>query len=110
MKIELFNRLYFKALEYNGTEMYIAERGWQEWMEDYAGENDEITGENIVDALTRVHFLAHMTLKEMREETGLSQRKFGAAYSIPARTVENWEMGVNAPPPYVKMLIAYTLL
>lgn len=44
-------------------------------------------------------------VKKLRERTGFSQANFAERYGIPKRTIENWESGVNAPPPYVlKML------
>lgn len=32
-----------------------------------------------------------MTIKEIRNRSGLSQAAFGDKYSIPKRTIENWE-------------------
>lgn len=34
-----------------------------------------------------------MTVKELREMTGLSQKAFGKKYHIPKRTLEDWEGG-----------------
>lgn len=34
-----------------------------------------------------------MTIKELREVTGLTQQKFAEKYHIPKRTLENWESG-----------------
>ena len=48
-----------------------------------------------------------MTIREIRESTGLSQQKFGDALGVPLRSVQNWEGGQNAPPPYPVELIAY---
>ena len=36
-----------------------------------------------------------MTVRELRNRTGLSQADFGAKYGIPTRTVQNWEMHEN---------------
>lgn len=46
-----------------------------------------------------------MTIKELRQMTGLSAQKFGDKYGIPLRTIQNWEGGVNTPPPYVLTLL-----
>ena len=43
-------------------------------------------------------------VRELRDKLGLSQSKFAAHFSdppIPVRTVQNWEQGVQNPPPYV---------
>ena len=47
------------------------------------------------------------TIKEIRLSTGLSQSKFAAALNIPVRTIQKWEIGERACPPYVVELIAY---
>lgn len=44
-------------------------------------------------------------IKEIRKMTGLSQAKFAEKYSIPRRTIENWESGKTSPPPYVITLL-----
>ena len=46
-----------------------------------------------------------MDIKEIRERTGLSQAKFGEAYGIPRRTIEDWERGTRKPPQYVVELL-----
>ncbi|MBQ6441048.1 MAG: helix-turn-helix domain-containing protein [Lachnospiraceae bacterium] len=42
-----------------------------------------------------------MNIREIRKRTGLSQAKFGEAYHIPKRTIEDWETGKRIPPVYV---------
>lgn len=46
-----------------------------------------------------------MTIKELREKTGLSQSRFAARFGIPVRTVQQWEQGVYKPLPYVVSMI-----
>ena len=49
-----------------------------------------------------------MTIKQIRAMTGLSQQAFADKYSIPKRTLENWEMEGSAHrecPEYVKALL-----
>ena len=46
-----------------------------------------------------------MGIVEIRKATGLSQRKFAAAYGIPLGTVRNWEQGVSTPPDYVVSML-----
>ena len=50
-----------------------------------------------------------MKLKELRQQTGLSQSKFAALLNIPAGTLRNWEQGIRACPEYVVELIEYKL-
>lgn len=100
MKFELFKTLYVEALEYDDKEMYIAERGWQEWMESHSP----------TEALETIWSLAKGTVKENREKCNLSRTAFSVRNNIPIRTLENWDSGVNAPQDYVKMLIDYSLV
>ena len=46
-------------------------------------------------------------IKEIRANTGLSQARFGEAYHIPKRTVQDWESGRRKPPDYVVDLLAF---
>ena len=41
----------------------------------------------------------------MRTQLGDTQSEFAARYSIPFRTVQNWENGVRRPPEYVMSLL-----
>lgn len=44
-------------------------------------------------------------VKDLRALTGLSQRAFSDKYSIPRRTIEDWESGKRTPPEYVVALL-----
>ncbi|WP_375180243.1 helix-turn-helix domain-containing protein [Enterococcus rotai] len=101
MKYELFATLYQEAFGYDDLEMYIAERGWQEWM-------DSFDNNKLGDILTSVYTLAKMTIKEMRETKKLSRAQFSRIYNIPIRTLENWDAETRKMTSYDKMLIAYT--
>lgn len=46
-----------------------------------------------------------MTIKELRESTGLSQSKFAEKYHIPVGTLQHWEQGVRKPPDYVVYML-----
>lgn len=50
-----------------------------------------------------------MTIKELREMTGLSQKRFADFLGIPVRTIQNWETGVNQCADYLVSLIEYKL-
>ena len=57
------------------------------------------------DELSRIWELAHMSIREIRTKSGLSQRKFAALFGIPRRTLEDWDAGKSAPPGYVRLLL-----
>jgi len=46
-----------------------------------------------------------MTVKEIRQLTGLSQQKFSKLYNIPLRTLQSWETGEREPALYIVELL-----
>lgn len=99
MKFSLFKLLYTEALEEKDLEYYIAERGWQEWMDDYEAQD-------IADILTRIYTLANNPLKDTRN---ISRAEFSRRYSIPIRTLEAWDSDKidRDPVGYIKLLIDF---
>lgn len=96
---ELFTRLYGEALSSASLEYYIAERGWQKWM-------DNFSDEQIVKILETIYGYANKSLKEIREKY-YPRAEFCRKYRIPIRTVENWDAKKNYPE-YIKVFILYT--
>ena len=47
------------------------------------------------------------TLKEIREEHGLTRKQAAELVGVPIRTWEKWETGEREPAPYLEKLIAY---
>ena len=45
-----------------------------------------------------------MTIKEIRQRTGLSQRKFADKYGLPFRTMQGWEAGRKTPEYVIRLL------
>ncbi len=43
--------------------------------------------------------------KEARKKAGHTQKSISEFMSIPRRTVEDWERGINSPPHYVQKLL-----
>lgn len=101
MKFELFATLYKEALEYDDVDMFIAERGWQDWMDSY-------DTDSIGDILTTIYTLANEPIKEMRLNQKLSRAQFCRTYDIKTRTAEDWDSGARPIPDHTKMLVAYT--
>lgn len=50
-----------------------------------------------------------MTIREIRKQTGLTQKQFAEYFSIPHRTIQNWEGGQRECPEYLLDLIVYKL-
>ena len=50
-----------------------------------------------------------MSIKEAREQCGLSRAEMSRLFEIPVRTLEEWDAGRRTPPPYVEKLIVEKL-
>ena len=58
------------------------------------------------ETLDRIWNVAHITIKEIRQYTGLTQAAFAESFFIPKRSIENWEGGTRDCPPYVRLMLA----
>ncbi|MFQ9630008.1 MAG: helix-turn-helix domain-containing protein [Enterococcus avium] len=102
MTYKLFLSLYSEALSYADTDMFIGERGWQDWMDDYPTEE-------LGTLMQDIFFLAKSDLKTIREKYGYSRAAFSRSFDIPVRSLEDWDAGRRKMPDYVKVLICYAL-
>lgn len=50
-----------------------------------------------------------MSIKELRNQTNMTQQEFSDYFNIPVRTLQNWEGGQRRPPEYVVELIKYKI-
>ena len=106
MEFKIFSKLYDEAKNYGDIDMYVAERGWQEWMDKYSQDSDVSV---IADILHSIFELSKMDIKQLRTSLGLTFNAFSSIYSVPSRTVQDWEYGKNKTPEYMKKLVAYTI-
>ena len=51
-----------------------------------------------------------MTIKELRTACGMTQKAFAEYFSIPKRSIENWEANKRKAPEYLVKLIEYKLM
>ena len=58
-----------------------------------------------IDLLARLWDAAHLTIRDIRQHTGLSQAAFATRYCIPTRTLEDWERGARSCPDYLRLLL-----
>ena len=50
-----------------------------------------------------------ITIKELRENTGLTQKAFASKYGIPLGTLRRWEQGESRPAPYILGMLSMLL-
>ena len=48
-------------------------------------------------------------LIHLREKTGMKRSEFARYFEIPYRTVQDWELGNRAIPPYMLRMLAYSV-
>lgn len=101
---ETFSKLLEETKKYENCEMYIAERGWQEWMDQF-----EQKPEVIAKILNIIFQMGNNKIQDERKLVGiLSRAEMARKYRIPLRTLENWESGESAIPSYTMDLLLYT--
>lgn len=99
-----FYTLFGAALE-SDYDTYIAEWSTSDiFFPDPDAEGPSF--DDIVDTLGKVWNMAHISIKDIRARTGLSQAAFAQRFCIPRRTIEDWEAGRRTPPDYVRLLLA----
>lgn len=108
MKFTLFAKLYGEALVYTNLEMYISERGWQDWMDAYVDDDDD-DASRVSEILEHIYSLAHMDIGQLRSETKLSASAFSRLFGIPIRTAQSWEYKERRTPEYALILISYAI-
>lgn len=97
-----FTGLYRQAQQEDSLDMYINERGWQDWMSDNTDE--------VVTLLTTIHEIARSDFSALRKLLNIPQASMIALYCIPRRTLQSWESGERVPPDHVKMLMSYAVI
>ena len=53
--------------------------------------------------------VAHLTIYDIRQHTGLSQAQFATRFCISRRAIEAWESGVRHCPDYLRLLLAHAV-
>lgn len=60
----------------------------------------------LLDQLESIWDIAHLSVRDIRRHTGLTQRKFCDKFCIPYRSLEDWERGISKCPPYLRLMLA----
>lgn len=101
---KLFNKLWFDALAQPDKELYIAEYGYPQWF-DYIIDDIDV----IVKLLANIHDVAHMSVKDMVDRSGMSQAEFACKFCIPLRTIESWCLQKRNCSDYIRLMMARSL-
>lgn len=101
MTYETYRVLISDALSAESEEMFIAEQGWADWMDEYGGDADRL-----VSDMRNIYKVAHMTVRDLIEAYGKTQADFSERFCIPKRTVEDWATERRQCPPYTRLMMA----
>lgn len=96
-----FATLLKEAKEYQDIDMYIAERGWQDWMNPF-------DADEVAKILRLIYRMGGMSLRDIRTEMGYSRTDMSRLYGVASVTIQGWEYGKRNAPDYVMALIYYT--
>ena len=98
-----FNILWDDALTAQNREAYVSD--WS--LSPVWGDGPEADAPPArIEMLTQLWDAAHLSVRDIRVHTGLSQRAFATRYCISRRTVENWESGSRQCPDFIRLLLA----
>lgn len=67
---------------------------------------DSVAPEDRDRILGELWDVAHMSIREIRAFSGLSQHAFSDRFCIPNRTLEDWEGSRRSCPDYLRLLLA----
>lgn len=101
MTDKLFYTLFGEAIASTDRDAYVSD--WS--LSSVWGGAADIPADRIAE-LGHIWDAAHLTIRDIRQHTGLSQAAFAMRYCIPTRTLEDWERGVRSCPDYLRLLLA----
>lgn len=100
-----FNELWCAALTAADRDAYVSD--WATSSIWHDAETDAIPAERI-EAIGQIYDVAHMSVRDIREATGLTQAAFAIQHCIPRRSIQNWETGQRTCPDYIRLMLAQT--
>lgn len=101
-----FNMLWDAAVESDDRDQFVSDWGISSI---FGADPDTAPDVDTCAAYAcKVWDVAHMTIRNLRDTTGLSQANFAKLICTPTKTVINWELR-NTAAPYIRLLIARQL-
>lgn len=99
MNNKQFNILWSKAISTESRDDFVSGPS-------SAGVPDSVAPEDRDRILGELWDVAHMSIREIRAFSGLSQQAFSDFFCIPRRTLEDWEGARRSCPDYLRLLLA----
>ena len=92
--------IFSEACNDNNKEVFVSD--WA--LSSIFDENEDLL--KLSEEIASIWDIAHLSIKDIREKTGLSQVKFSLRFCIPRRTLEDWESGKNKCSDYTRLMLA----
>lgn len=102
IEFDVFTRLYEEAKSYNNLDMYIMERGWQEWM-------NALESGTVAEVLKYIYSIAKDGFPELLNHYE-TLRKVSDRFGIPYSTLQRWKSGITDVPEYTLVMMTYITL
>lgn len=102
MNNKQFNILWRKAISTESRDDFVSGCACP----SFAGDSDSVVPEDRDRILGELWDVAHMSIREIRAFSGLSQHAFSDCFCIPNRTLEDWEGSRRSCPDYLRLLLA----
>lgn len=100
-----FREIVLSLPDCQNLDEFITERGWQDWMDEYATEEDN--ADRVVEILTVIWGMRENPIKGIKAAAGLTNAKLSEQYGISIRTIEDWARGARSCPDYTSTMLAY---
>ena len=102
MNTKIFSTIWTSALDDSARDAFVSDWALSSIWED---ESDGDTLAARAEQCGRIWDLAHMSVADIRQTTGLSQGSFAEAFCIPRHTVINWEHRGGCAD-YIRLMLA----
>lgn len=100
---ETYRQLYSEAREYRRFDMYVAERGWEDWME-------MVPEGNGIKLLKAIYKISNGGIESMLQVSGFNLKGIADLCVIPYTTLQRWKLGISSAPEYTLMLMSYAIV
>lgn len=100
MRFSTFCRLHEEATQ-TTEELFIAERGWQGWMEKYE--------DNICSVLMEIYKISNMSILDVRKMYGIKRTELSRIARTSYRSIERWESGERQIPYQMMLLLKFAM-
>jgi len=100
-----FYDLFSDALDQPDREAFVSD-----WVLSSIWDTDDTAdvSEDLIEQIGAIWDTAHLSVREIREQSGMSRAQFAERFLISPKTLEGWELG-RPCAPYIRLMMAEIL-